>query len=1174
MTHPPSCGGSGFFPEWLFSMKPQSLVCFTGALATAFLFSINTPAQGPAKVDPQILKEIEELEQRLKKLEARLKALRDAAGATPLTPATPSGALPANMDKLFAWRSIGPANMGGRITGLAVMEADPACYYVATASGGLLKTVNNGSTFMHQFERESTVSIGAVAVVPTNRDLVWVGTGEANPRNSVSFGDGVYRSSDGGKTWKNMGLKKSFQIGKIVIHPGNPDTVYVGVLGRLYGPSEERGLYKTTDGGKSWQRVWFLGKHTGVLDIVMHPTNPEVLILAAWERQRDEFDSFLGNAKAPPGADDYAPAKTHGPGSGLYKSNDGGKTWSRLSQGLPTANIGRIGLNWHRKNSKLVFAVIDSEKGGMGLAPSNAFLGIVPENTPQGVRIAEVQSNSPAAKAKLAKGDLLLSLAGKGLDKTDHFLVLLHALKPGDKVKLGYERGGKRESAEVTLVPRPGSRGKGKERGSLGVQIEESEDGVVLTEVVEKGAADKAGLKVGDVLLYLDETKLSTLPALFKTLSQKKIGDKVKIAYRRGSEKREIQVTLEALPGVPGRPFSGPLGGQRANAQDLQGPGSNDTGGIYKSTDAGETWTRINSFNERPFYFSVVRSDPNDENTLYALGIQLYRSTDGGRTFSSEGLNTGVHSDLHDFWIDPKDSRHLLAGSDGGVYVSYDRAAHWEFLDHLALGQFYHVAVDSRRPYRVYGGLQDNGSWGGPSQTLRPSGPTNADFQLLLGGDGFVCRVDANDPDVVYAESQNGFMFRQNVRTGDAKLVRPKMQTGAGKYRFNWNTPFILSQHNSSIFYAAANYVFRSVKRGEAMKIISPEITRTKRGSATALAESPKNPDVLWAGTDDGAVWITRDGGKSWTNLSGHFKAAGLPGPRWVACIEASRVREGRCYVVFDAHRSDDDEPYVFVTEDFGQTWKSLRANLPAGSTRVLREDLRRPDLLYLGTEFAAFTSLDRGASWFKINGASLPTVAVHEFAQPATAEEIVAATHGRSLWVLDVATLRRVKPDQVKSPVQLFAPPPFTRWRLDRTHEGMFRTGTRLFIGQNPPRQATFDFLLAKKADKLSLKVLDPYGNVVRDLDVSKEKEPGLHRVAWDVVSGPPPKTEKGKPARKPFTPYGQPVKPGTYRLVLDADGVEQMTVLTIEPDPRTGTGDESGNEAEELRRWLRRRP
>ncbi len=938
----------------------------------------------------------------------------------------PKAAVPANLDRLFAWRPIGPANMGGRITGLAVVEADPTCYYAATASGGLLKTINNGSTFAHQFDRESTVSLGAVAVAPSNRDIVWVGTGEANPRNSVSFGDGVYKSTDGGKTWKNMGLTKSFQIGKIVIHPKNPDIVYVGVLGRLYGPSEERGLYKTSDGGKSWTRVWHLDDKTGVLEIVMHPTNPEMLLMASWERQRDEFDTFVGDAKPAPGTDAYAPLKTHGPGGGIYKSSDGGNTWTKLAKGLPAANLGRVGLDWQHKNPNLLFAIIDSDKTGSGMAPSKAYLGVVTANSPKGLLVTAVADKSPAAVAKVAKGDLLMAFDGKAIKKLNDLLAALQPRNPGDKIKLTLKRGDEKvETEEITLAKPPGGPGGGKggagkgaaQRPSLGVSVEEADDGLVITELIAKGAADKAGLKEGDVLLLLNETKLPNTVTLLKTLTDKQPGDKVKITYQRGGEKKVVEVTLDApIVGAPGRPFSGgQLAGQRANVQDQQGPDGDNTGGIYRSLDAGDTWERINSLNERPFYFSVVRVDPNDDKTIYSLGVSLWRSTDGGKTFSTDGINKGVHSDLHDMWINPKDSRHLLIGTDGGVYVSYDKGANWEFLDQIALGQFYHVAVDTRRPYHVYGGLQDNGSWGGPSQTLRPSGPTNADYQYVLGGDGFVCRVDPNDPDIVYSESQMGNMFRRNLRTGENKSIRAKTQPGAGKFRFNWNTPFILSSHNSHIFYAGGNYVFRSVTQGEDLRIISPEITRTKHGSATALSESPTSPEIVWAGTDDGAVWMTRDGGKNWANLIDRFRPAGLPGPRWVSSIEASRAAAGRCYVVFDAHRSNDDEPYVFVTEDYGQTWRSLRANLPTGSTRVLREDIHNPDLLYLGTEFAAFASINRGASWFKINGPTLPTVAIHEFAQPTTANEIVAATHGRSLWVLDVTTLRQMKPDHFK---------------------------------------------------------------------------------------------------------------------------------------------------------------
>jgi hypothetical protein len=438
---------------------------------------------------------------------------------------------------------------------------------------------------------------------------------------------------------------------------------------------------------------------------------------------------------------------------------------------------------------------------------------------------------------------------------------------------------------------------------------------------------------------------------------------------------------------------------------------------------------------------------------------------------------------------------------------------------------------------------------------------------------------------LVYAESQDGAMMRRNLKTGESAPLRPKAQLGAGAYRFNWNTPFILSSRNSSIFYSAGNYVFRSFERGDNAKIVSPEITRTKRGSATALAESPKNSDVLWVGTDDGAVWLTKDGCKTWINVSANFTAAGLPGPRWVASIEPSRVNAGRCYVAFDAHRSDDDHAYVFVTEDYGQTWKSLRGNLPMETTKVLREDMVNPNLLYLGTEFGIFASLNRGESWFKMHGSVFPTVAVHEIAQPTTAPEIVAGTHGRSLWVLDVKTLRQVKAEQLAGATTLFAPHSLTQWRLDATREGMFSTGTRHFVGQNPPRQAMIDFVLGKKAEKLSLAVADLDGRPVRQFDLGKEVSEGFHRIVWDltpgdlkkdakkdVQAGAGKKGGKGAPAKKGGG-KGDGAAPkaanlqGTFRIVLNADGQQFSQTFIIEADPLTKNLPTDSDDAEDDR-------
>ncbi|HEY7325997.1 MAG TPA: PDZ domain-containing protein [Gemmataceae bacterium] len=929
--------------------------------------------------------------------------------------------------KPLTWRCIGPANMGGRITALAVYEADPTTYWVATASGGLLKTTNNGVTFEHQFDHEATVSIGDVCVAPSDKNIVWVGTGESNPRNSVSYGDGVYKSVDGGKTWLNMGLKKSFQTGRIRIHPKNSDIVYVGALGRLYGPNEERGLFKTTDGGKTWEKILYVDDKTGVIDLQMHPADPETLLVATYERQRDGYDY-------------NDPAKKLGAGSGLYRTSDGGRSWKKIRTGLPTCKLGRLGIDWYRKDPNVVFLLVESEKigGTPRTVAGMAYLGIQAENNGRGVRVTQVNNDSPA---------------------------------------------------------------------------------------------ERAGLKIDDVIVRLGERMIGSYADLTEEVARHKGGEKVKVRLRRGQEIREAEVTLAARGNATGGeyPYLDRLGGQAANVQNKQGPDGFEYGGVYKSIDGGESWTRLNSLNPRPMYFSQIRVDPNDDNYIYVLGISLHRSRDGGKTFDPEG-GRGVHGDHHALWINPRDGRHMILGNDGGYYVTYDRTANWDRLNHMAIGQFYHVAIDSRRDYRVYGGLQDNGSWGGPSRTHSSTGPINEDWFRVGGGDGYRCAVDPNDADLIYSTSQWGGMRRLNLRTGETVPIRPSNNR---RYRFNWNTPFLLSHHNSHIFYCAGNVVFRSLDRGSDLRAISPDITATERGSATALAESPRNPDVLYVGTDDGYLWVTRDGGKEWTNVT---KNVGLPGPRCVASIEASRFEEGRAYVAFDAHRSDDDEPYVYVTEDFGKTWKSLRGNLPWGSTRVLREDIENPNLLYLGTEFGAWCSLNRGQTWEHLN-TNLPTVAVHEFAIHPTAGEIVAATHGRSFWILDVTALRQLTPQTLQADARIYRPATAV---LYHTEPSRGQTNRR-FTGDNPPSGATIWYSLGKKASKASLKVLDVEGKLVRELTANTQ--PGLHKTVWDLRRAP---ARRGRGQQSQET--SRPVAPGSYLIVLTVDGNEQKQALRVE--------------------------
>ncbi len=676
---------------------------------------------------------------------------------------------------------------------------------MATASGGLLKTTNNGITFEHQFDREATVSIGDVCVAPSDKNIVWVGTGESNPRNSVSYGDGVYQSTDGGKTWKNRGLKKVLSDRP---YPHSSEESRHRVRRRA-GPAvrsqRERGLFKTTDGGKTWEKILYVDDKTGVIDMRMHPADPETLLVATYERRRDGYDY-------------NDPAQKFGAGSGLHRTTDGGKTWKKITKGLPTCKLGRLGIDWYRKDPRIVFLLVESEKIG----------------------------------------------------------------------------GSSRPVAGVAY---------------LGVQGEDGEKGAKVTQVSRNSPAERAGVKIDDVIIGLGEKTIGTYADLMEDIARHKGGDKVKLRVRRGQEIKEVDVTLTARGGGTGTPpFLDRLGGQAANVQDKQQPDGFEYGGVFKSTDGGESWTRLNSLNPRPMYFSQIRVDPNDDNYFYVLGIALHRSHDGGKTFQPDG-GRGVHGDHHALWIDPRDGRHMILGGDGGYYATYDRMANWDHLNQMAIGQFYHVAVDSRRDYRVYGGLQDNGTWGGPSRTHNLTGPINEDWISVGGGDGFRCAVDPTDPDLVYSTAQYGACAA--VICAAAKPRRSVRRDGR-RYRFNWNTPFLLSHRNPRIYYCAANVVFRSLDRGNDLRVISPDITATERGSASALAESPRNPDVLYVGSDDGYLWVTRDGGKEWTNVT---KNVGLPGRRWVASIEPSRFEEGRAFVVFDGHRSDDDEPYVYVTK-------------------------------------------------------------------------------------------------------------------------------------------------------------------------------------------------------------------------------------------------------------------
>jgi photosystem II stability/assembly factor-like uncharacterized protein len=807
-------------------------------------------------------------------------------------------------------RTIGPANMGGRVVDVEVVESDPNTMYVAAATGGLWKTADGGNRWEPVFDRQGTLCIGDVAVAPSDPNVVWVGTGEANARNSVSWGDGVYKSTDAGKTWTHVGLRDSHHIGRIAIHPKNPDVVYVAALGHLWGPNRERGLYRTADGGKTWQRVKYVNVDTGFIDVAIDMEDPNVVYAAAYQVRRDGFAG--GNPKV-----------GWGPGSGLFRTEDGGKTWAKMTQGLPDRPLGRCGLAVFRKDPRVVYAVVQT--------------------------------------------------------------------------------------------------------------------------------------------------------------------DKTNTSARGQSQGRQ----------------SGPV----------------EAGGVFRSDDKGKTWAKVNDLCPRPFYYGQVRVDPVDDRRVYVLGVQLHVSDDGGKTFKAAGR--GAHPDHHALWINPRDTSHMVLGNDGGLYFSRDKGASWAAVRGMPLGQFYGVAVDMRQPYRVYGGLQDNGSWGGPSATDSAEGITLADWKRVGGGDGFQCQADPSDPDTIYCETQYGGLRRVSLKGGRPKLIRPRAPEGQPAYRFNWNAPLLLSPHDPKTVYYGGNVLFKSVDRGDKWEVISPDLTRGGPGPSadgghtiTAVAESPLKAGVLYVGTDDGRLHVTRSGGKDWTDLTDTLPA--LPPERWVTRVECSHFAAGTAYLTIDRHRNDDLRPYVFRTTDYGATWTPLGYGLPQDApVHVLRESSRNKDLLFAGTECGLFASLDGGRHWHRLANGLPPAVPVHDLVIHPRERELVIGTHGRSVYVLDVAPLEELTPQVLSAGAHLFEVKPVAAGKRRPTDP----PAAKSYAAPNPPAGAVIYYhLKAAPAGPVSVVITDASNKVVATL--AGATTAGLHRLVWDL-----------KPAAAPGE-YAVTVKAGERSL------------------------------------------
>ncbi len=780
-----------------------------------------------------------------------------------------------------ALHNIGPTIMSGRITDVDVNPYDPTEIYVAYASGGLWKSSNNGQSFEPLFDHQMSMTIGDIAVDWDHSEVIWVGTGENNSSRSSYAGTGVYKSMDGGQTWDHLGLEETHHIGRIVLHPEDPETVWVAAIGSLYSAGPDRGVYKTTDGGATWQRILYRGERVGAIDLVIDPSDPRVLYAALWERERRAWN-FVES----------------GEGSSIWKTTNGGADWSRLD-GFPAGpGIGRIGLDAYAGDGSILYALLDNQ-----------------------------DRRPPEDEEPKLTRDALREMG------RDEFLAL-------------------------------------------------------DTSVVQE---------------YLDDNRFSPRYGIDDILEKIRSGEiePVHLVWYVEDANREL--------------FETPVIGAE----------------VYRSDDAGATWTKTHEehldgvYNSYGYYFGEIRIAPHDSQRVYILGVPLLRSDDGGATWQSIG-GASVHADHHALWLNSDRPGHLVNGNDGGLNISYDDGANWFKANTPSVGQFYAIGVDNARPYHVYGGLQDNGVWGGPhtyERSVRWHAGGAYPYERYLGGDGMQVEVDTRTNDIVYTGSQFGFYVR--IEKGGTRPVpiRPTHTLGERPLRYNWQTPIHLSRHNQDVLYFGSNKLHRSFNRGDDWETLSDDLTQGGRkgdvpfGTLTSIDESPLRFGLLYTGSDDGFVHVSRDGGYGWERISDS-----LPQDLWVSRVEASHHALGRVYVTLNGYRWDNFESFVYRSDDFGATWQSIGENLPAEPVNVIVEDPESENLLYLGTDHGLYLSVDGGETFMAMGG-GLPFTSVHDLKIQARARDLLVGTHGRSIWRADVSEVQQLTPDVLAKPLHVFDP-------------------------------------------------------------------------------------------------------------------------------------------------------
>ncbi len=875
-------------------------------------------------------------------------------------------------------RNIGPGGMSGRVTSIDAVHDNPEIMYVGTASGGLWKSTSGGIKWAPIFDKQITASVGAVAIQQSNPSVVWVGTGEGNPRNSLNGGYGVFKTLDGGKTWMSMGLEKTRHIHKILIDPTDPNTVYVGAIGAPWGAHEERGVYKTTDGGKNWRRILFSNNTSGVADMVMDPKNPNKIIAALWDHKRDPW--FF---------------KSGGAGSGLYMTYDGGENWKKLSEkeGLPKGELGRIGLAIAASKTDVIYALIESKKNA-----------------------------------------------------------------------------------------------------------------------------------------------------------------------------------------------------------------------LYKSTDGGSQWKMVNDkedIGNRPFYYSDIFVDPQNENRVYSVFTYVNVSEDGGKSFTelmpAYGVDNGVHPDHHAWWIHPKNGQFMMDGNDGGMNITRDGGASWRFIGNIPVAQFYHISTDNEYPYNVYGGMQDNGSWRGPAYVWKVQGIRNSYWQEIAFGDGFDVVPDKDNAQFGYAMSQQGFVSRYDWKTGNNYSVRPTAPDEKTDLRFNWNAGIGQDPFDNSTVYFGSQFVHKSTDKGLTWEVISTDLTtndpekqkQSESGGLTmdatgaenhctilVIEPSPVEKDMLWVGTDDGRVHFTQDGGNTWNEVTKNIK--GLPKGSWIPQIKASANNKGEALLIANDYRRFNYTPYAYRTKNYGKTWERIVDEKDVNSyTLAIIEDPKNPNLLFLGTDDGLYMSLNAGDSWEKWT-AGFPTVSTKDLVIHPREEDLVIGTFGRAAWVLDdIRPLRAVagNPEALVGPFKLFAPPTAylaayqqptgSRFGADAlyqgenkkygamityfTKEGAAKKGAKADLKTDSEDQEDSDQdaeKLKSSKDSLFLRVFNGDA-LIRTIGFKKPEKPGFHRMYWNM-------DEKGadRPSRSISTRNrergGKSVLPGTYKLVLTDGLLESMQDIRVAADPR----------------------